>query len=92
MPDVLPAGIETDKGVKFNGPSLDRIVPIRNAVEKAFADLPPGANNSLMIVANETGANAVIAVNFTGKVEIISYIGKKWEGSLEYGAVARIRW
>jgi hypothetical protein len=80
------------KGVEFTTPPLDKIGIINQAVKDAFKQLPSGAKGGLFAIVNEQGANAVLATKTRGDVEILAYIGRHWNGSINYGVAVRRVW
>lgn len=85
---------EPTKGVALVEPPEDRIGPIMQAVAKAVAELPPGTNGALVAVANETGANLAVVSKLpdSDALYVQAWVGKRWDGPLEYGAAVRVTW
>lgn len=81
-----------DKGVQFIPPPTDRLGPIMRAVHTAVDSLPEGANGAIVGLVNEAGANAAVVAKLDQQWVVTGWVGKKWGGSLEYGAAVRKTW
>lgn len=84
--------LENGPGVKFTEPPPDRLRPIAEAIQSAVNTLPPEAKGAIVGIANEQGANAALVVRAGERIQILSWIGKEWGGSTNYGAAVRAQW
>lgn len=87
MPDI-----STVPGVAFVPPPDAHIGPILAAINKAAADLSPGAKGALVSVINAHGANAAVIAKVGKGFVVQAFIGKSWGSSLDYGAAVKKEW
>jgi hypothetical protein len=78
--DELPA-----KGVVFNAPPPHLIQDAIAHVTAKMAQVPAHAHGALVAVGNRDGVNAAVAVHGPMGVEIVGWIGKSWQGPIDFG-------
>lgn len=83
-----------EKGVATVEPPEDRLGPIMRAVAQAVAELPKGTNGALVAIANEQGANLAVVSKLPGSeaFAVQAWVGKRWDGPLDYGAAVKVTW
>jgi hypothetical protein len=96
MTDLTPfvpilAALETPpSGVAFNAPPPHLIRDAVAHVTAQMADVPHDAHGAIVLVGNRgpdgrPQVNAAIAVHGPRGVEVSAWIGKTWQGPIDYG-------
>lgn len=83
-----------ENGVQFNRPPDDRIAPILGALNSYFGSDPTSRKEIVFLVNEKDGkpnANAALIIKHKNTFEVVAWIGKSWEGSVEYSAMGRIK-
>lgn len=82
----------TAPGVAYVPPPSMLFGPIRQAIDKAVAEIEPTKRGALVAVANEEGANAAVVAKIGSVWTVQAWVGKTWKGSTNYGATVKASW
>ena len=92
MPELTVATpINKLPGAMVTPPDLIR-ASIKQAVDRALADIPPGRSGALVAVATLDGVNLAVA-HKADDWEIVAWVGKSWQSdAFSAGAQVKKTW
>ena len=82
------------KGVAFNTPPASLAAQAARIVQANFdaVALSPSHTNGILVLATDTGWNAVAVHKVNDHVRITEWIGKDWGGGFTGGVAAKVTW